>query len=881
MRIDDILKNIPPHIGNQVEDLINQYIQEKERSNEKKFQDLIHNLLDLVVETDSEGVFTFVGPQIVDLLGYQPEEVIGRNGFEFIHPEDQVSAIESLGKAMSGSHVFDYEYRAKHKDGYYVWLSASGRSIEKGQEHRLILIIKDISERKRVGETFRKGEQQYLSILESMGDAIHVINRDLRFSFINSTFKRWNDELGLQTDVIGHKIDKIFPFLAKRVLDEYHQVFSTGKPLVTEESTRIDEREFFTETRKIPLFDGNEVIQVVTIIRDITERKLGEEELKRGKNEREQILNSLVEHVVYQDTHHRILWANQAACDSVDTTLDQLVGQYCYQVWNQRTEPCLGCPVVKALQTQKSQDNEMTTPDGRVWFIQGNPVFNSNNEIIGAVETTLEITERKAAEEAVRESKDKYQMLVEKLREGVLLEDSKGLISFINPQIVRMLGYSENELIGKHYSYIVPEEELEKVKTEASKRPKGIRYTYEASLLTKEKNRVPVIITTTSLFSKEGEFSGVLSVFTDITERKQTEAALQKSEERYRKLVELSPDAITLTDLDANIIMVNQQTASLYGYKKDELIGKNSFELIAPRDRERAIKGLQETLEDGILRNDEYKLLRKDGSIIIAEINVEFLTDEEGKPTGFIVVTRDITERIKAREEREKLEQMRKEFMDQAAHELRTPLTIIKGYTEFLQMRETNEENIIILNTIMNNIIRLEELGTSVSDIYRIERGKFEIVLEKMDFNDFLENFLNPYLKLYEGQFHFNGDRLKDHVLINGDSKRLKNVLSNVLDNAIRNTPIETRKITVELTVTEQFIELLIKDNGAGIKPENLPRVFEKFTTFPTKYDITGTGIGLYIAREIINAHNGSISAYSEGEDKGTMITIKLPRLHE
>ncbi len=1011
MRIDDILENIPPHIRNQVEDLIKQYIQESKQverqlgRSEQKYRDLISNLSDVVVETDLEGNFTFASPQAVDLLGYRPEEVIGRSGFDFVHPDDQVCAMESMEKAMSGSHVFNFEYRVKHKEGHYVWLSASGRFVGENTERRLILVIKDISERKQVEDTLRKEELQYLSILESMGDAIHVVNRDLKFKFLNSTFKRWNKELGLETEVIAHRIDDIFPFLSKKVIDEYHQVFTTRKPLITEESTWINEKEFITETRKIPLLDGNEVIQVVTIIRDITERKLAEEEIKRTKNERERILNSLIEHVVYQNTDHQILWANQAACDSVDETLDQLIGKFCYQVWNKRSEPCIDCPVAKALQAEKPQENEVTTPDGRVWFIQGVPVFGTNGEITGAVETTLEITERKSVEESLRESKEKYQMLVEKLREGVLLEDTEGIISFVNPQTVKMLGYSEDDLIGRHYSFLVPEEELDKVTTEASKRPKGISSTYESSLITKENNRVPVIITATSLFSIGGKFNGVLSVFTDITERKlaeealreskekyqmliekmeeavlledaggkirfvnpkmtsmlgyiedellgqhytfvvppefydqtdsetkkrplgvsstyesavlakdgrsipvlvsaspifsitgefegvlsvatditkrkQAKEALQRSEERYRKLVELSPDAITLTDLNANIIMVNQQTASLYGYEKDELIGKNSFELVAPDDQQRAINGLQNTLKLGIVRNDEYELVKKDGSLFTAEINVEFLTDDEGNPTGFIAVTRDITERIKAREERIKLEKMRREFMDQAAHELRTPLTIIKGYTEFLQMRETNEENHRILNTIMNNVMRLEELGTTVSDIYRIERGKFEVILEKMEFHVFLKNFLDPYLELYEGQFHFNDVGLKDQLLINGDSKRLKNVLSNVLDNAIRNTAIETRDITLDLVVTRDLVEIVIKDNGAGIKPENLEKIFEKFTSFPTKYDITGTGIGLYIAREIVNAHNGSISAYSEGEDKGTTIRIKLPRIN-
>ncbi len=656
MKIDDILENIPLHIRSDIEGLLRKYIQEskdleeKLTTSEKRYRDLIFNLSEIVVEMDSQAKLTFVSPQVLDLLGYQPEKVVGKNGINYVHPDDQQHTMEALAKALEKKYISGFEYRARHKDGHYLWFSASGRVVEEDDNYKLLLIIRDISKQKQV-----KAE------------------------------------------------------------------YSTG---------------------------------VTSTTLDITNRKKAEEEIERAKNDREQILNSLVEHVVYQDTQHRILWVNQAACDSVDKTLDQLVGKYCYQVWNQRNEPCINCPVEKALQTRKPQENEIITPDGRVWFIQGVPVFDGNGGITGMVETTLEITERKIAEEALRESKEKYQMLVEKLREGVLLEDSEGFISFVNPQTARMLGYSEDELIGKHYSFIVSEDDLEKTKTETSKRPKGISSTYEASLLTKDGCFIPVLISASPIFSNTGEFEGILSVATDITER------------------------------------------------------------------------------------------------------------------------------IKAREEKEKLVKARKDFMDQAAHELRTPLTIIKGYTEFLKMRETNEENQKILNTIINNIIRLEELGTSVSDIYRIERGKFDVVLEEMDFRDFLINFLDPYLKLYEGQFHFDDHRIKDQVLIKGDSKRIQNVLSNVLDNAIRNTLPNTRKIHVDFIETKYNVELVIKDNGAGIKPENLTQIFEKFTSFPTKYDITGTGLGLYIAREIIDAHNGSISAFSKGEDTGTTIRIKLPRIH-
>ena len=144
------------------------------------------------------------------------------------------------------------------------------------------------------------------------------------------------------------------------------------------------------------------------------------------------------------------------------------------------------------------------------------------------------------SQKALAEEKEKYQMLVEKMEEGVLLEDAEGVISFVNPKLTKMLGYTEDELLGKHWSYIAAVEDLDKFKAESAKRPFGISSTYEARTLAKDGQRIPVIITASPIFAKNGDLTGVLSVYVDITERKQAEEALQQvklEEERYHAML--------------------------------------------------------------------------------------------------------------------------------------------------------------------------------------------------------------------------------------------------------------------------------------------------------------------------------------------------------
>ncbi len=357
---------------------------------------------------------------------------------------------------------------------------------------------------------------------------------------------------------------------------------------------------------------------------------------------------------------------------------------------------------------------------------------------------------RKKVEEALRKSEEQYRMLVEKMEEGVLLEDSEGAIKFVNPKTERMLGYKKNELIGKHWTTIIPIEELENTQMESLQRSKGIGSVYESILSTKAGKLIPVIVTATPIFSSDNKFDGVLTVFTDITDRKKLE--IQKGEFSKRQ----------------------------------------------------------------------------------------------------------------------------KEFIDQTTHELKTPLTILRGYTEILLKREGDEERIMIFETMIRNIKRLEELSEGVSDIYKLERGMFEVSLNKIDFQEFLIPSLEPYFKLYSGQIHFES-KDKKPFFIQGDSSRLLTVINNVLNNSIKNTSNVTRTISIVLKRVNDQLQLDITDNGAGIDPTHIDRIFDKFVSFPTNFDVRGTGIGLYLSREIIKAHNGTITAVSEGIGKGTTASIRIP----
>jgi len=265
-------------------------------------------------------------------------------------------------------------------------------------------------------------------------------------------------------------------------------------------------------------------------IKDLEDKveKLSSASWERQESEQEKavILDSLVEHVIYEDKEMKILWANRAASESAGLVFEQLIGRHCYEVWPQRRDPCPDCPVLKAMETGQPQEITKKTPDGRSWFIQGAPVRDVKGHIVGAIETTLEITERRRAEEALLESEKKYRNLVERSNDGIaIIQDT--LIKYINPRLAEICGYTYDEVIEKPFTdYIYPDEVL-KVVDHYQRRLAGeeIPSIYETALRHKDGSKIDIEFNA-SLITYQKKPTA-FAFIRDLTERKRLEAQLQ------------------------------------------------------------------------------------------------------------------------------------------------------------------------------------------------------------------------------------------------------------------------------------------------------------------------------------------------------------------
>ena len=370
-----------------------------------------------------------------------------------------------------------------------------------------------------------------------------------------------------------------------------------------------------------------------------------------------------------------------------------------------------------------------------------------------------------------------------------------------------------------------------------------------------------------------------LEILRDITQQKQAEAALRESEAKYMTLVEQAKDGVVIVQ-DGVLQFVNQAMEELSGYTIDELIGMPFVNLVTLDSRDQLTKRYEARMAgDQVPPFYETKLVCKDGSIKDVEGSVG-LIQYQGRPADCAIV-RDITTRKRMEKARQDLEERRTNFITITSHELRTPLTAIKGYTEILERRldEFDQERRDRCFKIINrNVRRLERLIKGVSTLGQIERGVFRLVVKELDFCEFLVEALQRYLTFLGDQLELRNFHELVPTLIQADADRFLQVLDNLIENAVKNSPIERRKIIVTPEILPNVVRVSVADNGAGIAPEDLTRIFDQFTAIPTEYSAGGTGIGLYISQTIVKRHGGTLTAHSAGKDQGATFVMELPR---
>jgi PAS domain S-box-containing protein len=500
---------------------------------------------------------------------------------------------------------------------------------------------------------------------------------------------------------------------------------------------------------------------------------------------------------------------------------------------------------------------------------------------------TKDITDQKKAQAA-------YYSLVENSLQGLIIMVPFRII-YTNEAFARISGYEVYELLNfsqEQLSSLIHPEDREVVWDRLTERMKDndTPSHFEFRGIRKDGDVIWI-----EMYVAPIEFIGTRAIqatLIDISRRKVTEVKLIESENKYRHLYEDAPFSITLINSEGMIVDCNPTTETVLGYKKEEFIGKKFKDLpvIHPKYLPTLLKLFKRFTSGEDVHRIDIELYNKSGDLIWANLRGS-LINLDGKDYVQAILI-DITTRKKAEflinEEIKKLKELdkiRKNIISRASHELKTPLVSICGGTELLFKKYKNklkQEELEIVEIIKRGGERLTKLVESLTDVSTLYYNKFELNEQSNDLCVVIKECSKEMMPLAKKR-KVNVDLvLPDSLFLKIDRFRIEQLMINLLSNAIKNTK-SNGNIKILLKTIEDWAEISVIDTGIGFTQQELGMLFTRFgkvERYGAEYesiDIQGSGLGLYISKQIVDLHKGEIRAESEGRNKGSTFFVKLP----
>lgn len=624
---------------------------------------------------------------------------------------------------------------------------------------------------------------------------------------------------------------------------------------------------------------------------DITASKLAEESRRESERQLSGLVESAMDAIISVDEDQRIVLFNPAAERMFGWTSDDALGQPLERLLPEKSRHrhadhfrAFARAGVANRTLGNRDDLHGRRASGELFPIEASI---SRVEIQGRSLFTVilrEISERKRSEEVLRQERDTTRNILQTVEAVILALDPEGRISMINRKGCDLLGWSESELIGQDWftTCLPPTSRVDEVRDVFRKALAadlaGSEY-YENPVLTRSGEERLIAWHNSTIRDAEGNVIGGLSAGEDITERKRVEQALRESQADLNRAQTVGQIGSWRLNLERNELLWSDECHRIFGVPRGTPLSYQTFlAVVHPDDRDyvdrmwqAAVNGAPYDIDHRLLINDEVKWVRE-------KAELEF--DAAGRLLGAFGTTQDITELKRAEQALIEADRRKDEFLAMLGHELRNPLTPIRNAAHVLGRLETREPHVRWAREIIERqVAHLTRLVDDLLDVSRIVRGKVSLRQESIELAGIVEQALDMARPLIEARGHQLELRLPaTPVQLRGDPVRLAQVLFNLLDNAVKYTP-EGGRIELEAGEAAGIIEFRLRDNGIGIPDRLRPHVFDLFQQGDRGLDRAqgGLGIGLTLAKRLVELHGGQIEADSAGAGQGTTFTIRLP----
>ena len=663
---------------------------------------------------------------------------------------------------------------------------------------------------------------------------------------------------------------------------------------------RKDGSHFWADVVITALRDSNGTLRGFgKVTRDLTARREAEEKLRQSEENLATTLYSIGDAVLAADENGRVTRINPVAerltgwaeTDAIGRPIEQV-----FNIVNEETRVRAQNPVSRVLAEGVviglANHTALIARDGteRPIADSGAPIRDARGAIRGAVLVFRDVTDDRRAEEALRRSEESLSATLYSIGDAVLSADENARITRINPVAERLTGWSEKEAIGRPVDEvfnIVNEDTRAKAPNPVSRvLAEGVvvGLANHTALISRDGTERPIADSGAPIRDAQGATRGAVLVFRDVTEERRAGDALRQSEEKLRLMIaSVSDYAIFMLDPQGRVASWNPGAERITGYREDEILGVHFSRFFTAEDVAggRPARELQAARKQGRLEDEGWRIC-KDGSRFWAGVVIAPMHDTAGQLVGFVKTTRDLTQSRKLEEERVRLAQaqeavrLRDEFLSIASHELKTPLTALQ-----LQLQGARDRASPIDERVVQKIDRATRVGDRLAqlieallDVSRIATGRLTLNVE---FCDLAEPVREVVERLGESASHA-GCKLSLTVPAatpgQWDRLRIEQIAMNLISNAIKYAAGQPIHVSVSRDGAMAVLE--VRDKGPGIPEDQMSRIFERFERAVSTRHYGGMGLGLYVARQIAQAHGGTITV-ANLPDRGVAFTVRLP----
>jgi len=743
-------------------------------------------------------------------------------------------------------------------------------------------------ERKEAKQNLQEMTKRLEKIAEMGDDGIIVFDEKYQIEFANT----------MASELTGFSKERLVEMDFRRLLreedigylDQMHSEVGadeskrvcTEMEVLTENGSRRDAEVCITIAKK-----EKGGVQTYAYLRDITERKRMEREIREATKRFEKIAEMGEDGIIVFDEDSRIEFANQRASEIIGLTKDQILGREFFSLIGKRDEEFLEEMVMRGEGLGEKVCTEMSLQTPQAGIMETEVCIAPAQSEDGLIKTYAyirDITERKKFEKDLRESEEKYRNLFERVRHGLYISTKEGHFVDCNQAMWGLLGYRDKEEFLKldivKDLYVNPEDRetfMESVEKQ------GFVKDFEVEWKKKNGEKITVLLASTAKRNEKGMIIGYEGLNIDISDRKKMERELKEANDFLMNLIESSVDGIIVTDMKGDILIFNKGAENLLGYKSEEVVGKMNIRSIYQPG---VAKGVMDKLRSpdfgGIGKLTSFPIFhrRKDGELIEGDLSASLIYDEKGNEIASVGIFKDLRERLKMERELREIQQalLQSEKLaamgrltSQIAHELNNPIYGIMNTLELLKTEIPPEsKRRRILDLSLSEIQRLSEMLRNMLSFSKPEEEKRKPV--KID--ELIEGILLVMDKqMRESNIQVETSFDPGIPEIMASTNQMRQVMLNILKNAKEAMP-KGGVLTVRTGKEDNKVLVQIQDTGIGIPEEIRDKIFEAF--FTTKQKVKGVGLGLSVCYGIIKDHGGDIKVESE-EGKGTTFVISLP----